>query len=169
MSMIYMDAPRATLSRTTSLALLLTLFTLLTGCAAVGTHEVSQLAPAQRRYPTDAPRGSDLDIIVVRKGSIIELANRTPHSYRNMQLWLNEQWVGIVDIAIGTDNVFDLNDFFDRHGRSYPVGGLLSPDRSQPLVHAELYDPATDHRHRITVQLPRRQAVRGTGGILSTD
>ncbi len=162
------DRIKATLRTSARIVTGLTLALAFTACAGRGPRMADEaLAPlAELRYPTDAPRGDDLDIVVVRSGSRIQLANRTPRSYRGMQLWLNEQWVGVADhIAIGVDNAFDLNNFVDQHGRTYPVAGLLAPDRSQPLVHAELFDPSTNERHRITVQLSRRQPVRGTSVV----
>src|SRR5690606_3242740 len=92
---------------------------------------------AQLRFPGEAPLGDDLDIVVVRHGSTIELANRTPNSYRDVQLWLNEQWVTVIEqIAIGTGNPPPLDTFGDRHGRTFPTAGLLTPEKTRPLVHA---------------------------------
>lgn len=103
-------------------------------------------------YPADAELGDDLDIVVSRRGGRIALANRTPHSYENVLLWLNRQYVHSAGrIAIGPDNTLVLRTFVNRYGETFPVGGLLSPDKGFPVVLAELYDPVTHKRHRLTM------------------
>ena len=140
-----------------SILLVLTL-TLTVGCAIRGPQlAASELAPlAELRYPADAPLGADLDMVVVREGGHIDVANRTAGSYSNVQLWLNEQWVTVAQrIDIGTDNRFLLSHFVDQHQRTFPVGGFLTPDRARQVVHAELFNPETGQRHRLTVQMER--------------
>ena len=106
----------------------------------------------QLRYPAAAEIGDDLDILVARDGSRIELANRTPRSYQGMQLWLNRQYVALPPtIGIGAGNSVTLRAFVNRHGETFPVAGVLSPDKGFPVVAAELYDPASGRRHRLTV------------------
>ena len=109
---------------------------------------------ASLAYPSDAERGGDFDIVIVHRGGAVEVNNLTARTYREMLLWLNEMYVSKVDqIQIGTKNRFELDWFVNRHGESYPKGGLLEPDKSFPVVSAELFDPATGRRHRLVVRM----------------
>ncbi|MCC7408918.1 MAG: hypothetical protein IT442_12670 [Phycisphaeraceae bacterium] len=111
--------------------------------------ELSQIV-----YPKDAPLGEDLDILVRRDGGTLRVVNRTPRKYENVQLWLNQQWVGKIDaIDIGQENTFSLGRFINQYGEKYPTAGLLNPDRALKLVLADIFDPATGKRHRLTVLL----------------
>jgi hypothetical protein len=110
-------------------------------------------ALAQLSYPEQAQRGPSLKVYVVRDGGEVRLANASAKRYEGMQLWLNRRFVHRVDeLAIGSGNRYDLARFVDRHGQTYPVAGLLSPQQTEPVVLAELYDPVTELRHRLTVQ-----------------
>lgn len=123
--------------------------------ASVLTDRVDQeqiQALRKLRYPADATVGDDLDILVVRRGGRITLSNRTPRSYENVLLWLNRQYVHPVGrIAIGPNNTIALRTCINHYGESFPVGGLLSPDKGFPVVLAEIHDPQTNTRHRLTV------------------
>lgn len=106
-------------------------------------------------YPSQSDRGQDLDILVVRKHDSISLINRTPRVYHNVEVWLNQQYVNVVPrLEIGKDasTRLALPSFIDSHGDVYPVGGLLTPEKNQPLLMAELFDPATGLRHHLLVQ-----------------
>ncbi len=103
-------------------------------------------------YPAAADVGEDLDIVISRRGGRISITNRTPRSYENVLLWLNRQYVHPAGrIAIGPDNILPLRTFINHYGESFPVGGLLSPDKGFPVVLAEMYDPVSNKRHRLTV------------------
>lgn len=105
-------------------------------------------------YPGQAPLGADLDVLVIRDGKHLTLANREPRSMDNVQIWLNQQWVTKVSrLSIGSQNRLDLRHFVNHYGEQYPTEGFLQPERSLRLVLAELYDPATNQRHRLSVQL----------------
>lgn len=92
-------------------------------------------------YPQGAPLGEDLDIIVRQEGGDIVVLNRTAGTYPKLALWLNQQYVRVVDrLPIGEAVELSLEGFFNERGQPYPVGGLLSPDRTAVLVLAELYD-----------------------------
>jgi hypothetical protein len=105
-------------------------------------------------YPGEAPLGADLDVLVIRDGAKLKLANREGQSFDDVQVWLNQQWVAKVGrLSIGSDNKFDLRHFVNRYGEQYPTAGFLQPERSLRLVLAELYDPETNQRHRLNVQL----------------
>jgi len=104
-------------------------------------------------YPTDAPHGPDLDVLLVPAGQEIRIINRTANGYSGMQLWLNQQYVrDSGTIQIGTDNALLLTDFINRYEEPYPVGTFLNPDQTQPLVLAELYDPRHNLRYRLLVR-----------------
>ncbi|MBI1337553.1 MAG: hypothetical protein GC164_11390 [Phycisphaera sp.] len=145
-----------------SLALLLLCFT--AGCQygngftwfnPAGPDEQTRKELAAMVYPSDAPVGQSLDIITQRDGSSITLDNRTPRSYENAQLWLNEQYVSLVGkITIGRDNRFTLTKFINMHGESFPVAGFLAPDRAFPVVSAVLVTTDADGqltKHPLTV------------------
>ncbi|MFI4861456.1 MAG: hypothetical protein ACIAXF_12345 [Phycisphaerales bacterium JB063] len=143
--------------RRLSAALLLALAPLAcVGCSTyrettASVDEVSRLAALD--YPADVPYGPDLDILLVRSNADIRLVNRTPHNYNGMVLWLNQQYAAQAgSIRIGTDNVRTLTDFINRHREPYPVGTLLNPDQTDPLVLAELYNPALNIKHRLLVR-----------------
>jgi len=96
----------------------------------------------QFEYPAAAPYGDDLDIELVVSGNTVTIANRTARAYRDVQLWLNQQHVTTVGhLPIGSGHRLQLSDFINEHGEPFPVGGFLNPDRSYPVVLAELYDP----------------------------
>lgn len=103
-------------------------------------------------YPADAPLGDDLDIILSRRGGRVTLINRTPRAYENVLVWLNRQYVHPAGrVAIGPDNSFALRTFINHFGEPFPIGGFLSPDKGFPVVLAEIHDPNTNTRHRLTV------------------
>lgn len=106
-------------------------------------------------YPAETEYGDDLDIIVQRQGrGSILINNRTAVPYEDMVLWLNRQYVRAMPrIQIGTENnLFDLAGWLNQHGEKFPVGGLLRPEQSRPVVLAELFDPVTNKRHRLVVR-----------------
>ncbi|MCC7145119.1 MAG: hypothetical protein IT443_01590 [Phycisphaeraceae bacterium] len=111
---------------------------------------------ASLTYPKDAPLGDDLDIVVERGKSHIRLINRTPRSYQNATLWLNQQYVGEavrIDIGSTKNNRLSLKKFTNQHGECFPIAGFLAPEKAQQLVLAELIDPQTGQRHRLLVQI----------------
>ncbi len=111
-------------------------------------------------YPADAPHGPDFDVLLVRSNDGVRLVNRTAQTYSGMQLWLNRQWVADSGtIRIGTDNERRLTDFINRLEEPYPVGTFLNPDQTQPLVLAELYNPAGNVRHRLLVRPGNEETI----------
>lgn len=127
---------------------------LVVGCVA--PLPVSQQEERQRLarldYPADAEHGPDLDIVVRRDGRHATLINRTPRTYRDVRIWLNQQYVReLAFIDIGPANKLDLTRWINEHREPFPVGTLLAPDKAFPVVLAELIDPATGLRHRLLV------------------
>jgi hypothetical protein len=142
--------------KTVSHVLLAALVLGLAACQSGGLDKKSVAELSALRYPETAPRTEDLDIVVRATGGTLKLTNRTPTAYHNVDLWLNEQYVTRVkEIKIaggGRGMSLPLSRFINRHGESFPVGGFLTPDKSFPVVHAELYDPATGACHRLLVR-----------------
>lgn len=126
------------------------------GCRAPGTPTPDeQVARQVPPFPQETPVGPPLDVVVVRDGGGITLVNRTPRSYRNVDLWLNEQYVRRIDaIEIGVNPTLPLRTFVNRFGESFPIGSFLRPERSAKLVLAEIHDPAANVRHKLIVQPP---------------
>jgi hypothetical protein len=105
---------------------------------------------ATLQYPADTELGPDLDLVAKRTGPRLQISNRTPRVIRNMQVWLNRQYVREVPlIAIGSENNFRLTRFINRHSEPYPTGTLLAPDESEPLLLVELFDPDAQLRYRV--------------------
>ena len=105
---------------------------------------------AELDYPAEAEYGPDLDIVVRRERDRVNLINRTPRSYRDVRIWLNQQYVrDVMRIDIGPDNEYLLGRWTNEHREGFPVGTLLAPDAADPIVLAELMDPATGLRHRL--------------------
>jgi hypothetical protein len=95
----------------------------------------------QFKYP-GPPRGDDLDIIVNKRDHNIIFTNRTATTFKNVRLWLNQQYVTVLDtFPVGQTLSIPVANFINKHGEPYPAGGLLTPDRGYALVLAELYDP----------------------------
>lgn len=104
-------------------------------------------------YPSDASVSDDLDVVVVRDGGALVLVNRTARRFENVQLWLNQQYVGLAPrIVIGDANRFDLLSFINEYGEPYPIGGLLTPEKTFPIVLAEMFDPGALARYRLLVR-----------------
>lgn len=136
--------------------LLVIALALATGCSALRDatappQTIKRLAALN--YPEDAPHGPDLDVLLIRRANSVQIVNRTAYPYAGMQLWLNRQWVADSgSIQVGTANTRTLTDFINRYEEPYPVGTFLNPDQTQPLVLAELYNPAENIRHRLLVR-----------------
>lgn len=134
------------------LTLILAVAVLVLGGCAITADERLAAELSKINYPRSAPLGDDLDIVVERVGADVTFVNRTARSFRDVQLWINQQYVNSpATIVAGSDNsnAISIGDFVDWHGRSYPYGGFLRPDRNYPIVLAEIFDPATGTRHRL--------------------
>jgi len=107
-------------------------------------------APAWVAYPKDAELGEDYDIVAIHARKELNLVNRCPRTFENVQVWLNQQYfVELARIRIGEDNRIPLSRFVNEHGESFPVAGLLTPDKGFPVLSCVLFDPATGKRHRL--------------------
>lgn len=116
----------------------------------LGTPDPGDQEP--RYYPFEAEVGESLDIEVERKGNAIQLVNRTVHSYKNGQIWLNQQYgADLAEVPIGAGPLLDMESFINEHGERYPVGRFLQPDRDKPLVLADLY--IDGKLHKLVVRL----------------
>ena len=146
-------------SRIIVYAEVLTTVLVLSGCMKQSTPgestpiEQLQVLP----YPSSAPVTADLDIVVRRDGGALMLVNRTARRFENVQIWLNQQHVGLVPrIAIGDANRFDLSSFINEYGEPYPIGGLLTPEKTFPIVLAEMFDPGAPARYRLLVRTGKK-------------
>lgn len=115
----------------------------------VSTPSNSSSARPWSAYPAQAALGADLDIVVTQAAGVVHVVNRTPRSYRNVQLWLNDQYVARVTIDIGPDNRIALTRFINEHAEHFPIAGILTPDKGFPILSCILFDPATGKRHRL--------------------
>lgn len=119
-------------------------------------------APMPVVYPAKLPVGPNLDIVVDQKRKYLLLTNRTASVYENVEIWLNRGYVATVDrIAIGSGIQIPLEKFIDRHGRQYPVAGILTPDKGYPVVLTEVVDPRTQQRHRLLTRKGKSQTYYG--------
>lgn len=141
---------------------------LIGGCetypADIPDAEIVQLA--ELPYPASSDYGDDLDIVVVYDANFfrsadVQLLNREPREIGPGLLWINQQYVTALaePIKIGTDNYVSLTSMINYYREPFPVGLFFTPDKSEPVVLAEFYDPTTDLRHRLYVQQPRLQAT----------
>ncbi len=125
----------------------------LAGCGFDGPSQATVEDLAATPYPAEAEYGPDLDIVLVRRGRTLKLINREAEAFEDKLLWLNRKYVGYADrIEIGTGNRLDLDRFINQYQEPFPRAMLFRPDRDRPVVLAELYDPLTQLKNRITVQ-----------------
>jgi len=126
----------------------------LAGCAAppmLGA-EAERARLATLSYPAEAEYGPDLDIVVRREGKQLVLINRTARTYRDVRVWLNQQYVReVTQINIGPNHPVNLTRWGNLYREAFPVGTLLTPDAAFPVVLAELVDLGTGLRHRLLV------------------
>ncbi len=89
-------------------------------------------------YPDDVVTTAQRDILLVRKGAKLTIYNRTAHVYRDFQLWLNGEYVAVIDeLKIGRLEL-GMRGFINEYGESFPVGHFLSPNKAYPVVLAEI-------------------------------
>lgn len=106
-----------------------------------------------RYYPDQAPLGQSLDVQITRTGRRqIALDNRTAGAYRDVTLWLNEQYGATIDeVPVGKGPTLNLLQFINQHGEPFPTGSFLSPELSREIVDAGF---EIDGRiHPLTVRL----------------
>jgi len=108
-------------------------------------------------YPAEVLVGPDLDVVLIQRGRSITLVNRTTTGFKDVQLWLNKQYVAKVsDLAVGASENIALDTAINKYGEAYPIGGLLNPDKTYPIVLAELLlgssGDASGLRHKIIVR-----------------
>lgn len=127
----------------------------LAGCGTASAGAQGRRAELARlEYPKDAPFGQDMDVLILPASQSITVVNRTAQPLGAVQLWLNQQYVGVVDgLAVGAKKQMSLADFINAHGESFPTAGFLAPDRALRLVHTEIFNPQTGRRHRAIVML----------------
>jgi hypothetical protein len=128
------------------------------GCST-GKPDAASIELGKTPYPESAPYADDLDIVATQKHGTLYLDNRTPNVFKDVQLWVNQQYVGLVpEIEIGhesSSNTIDLTKLVNRYGEAYPIGGFFTPDKTFPVVLVEVFDPASGKRHRLLAR-PRK-------------
>jgi hypothetical protein len=134
------------------------LLAIVAGCSS-DRPDAAAIELGKTPYPETASYGDDLDIVATQKRGTLYLDNRTPTVLKDVQLWVNQQYVGLVPlIEIGRDspsNEIDLTKLVNRFGEAYPIGGFFTPDKTFPVVLVEVYDPATGKRSRLLTR-PRK-------------
>lgn len=140
----------------------------LPGCRGVSAvvNQAEREAFSELPYPEQAEVGPALDVHVERDGREIRVINLTPRPLGRVQIWLNAEYVRVVEgLPIGTTEL-SLPRWVNQYSEPYPVGTLLSPDRNQPLALAELYDPQTGLRQQLVVR--RTDDKRATGSLTTS-
>ncbi len=108
---------------------------------------------AELPYPADAENGADLDMTVKKQGESLVIVSREPRSFENVQIWMNRQYVTVVDRIATADRIEAPLDFFvNKHGESFPTGWLLAPEKARPVLTAEVYNPETGLKHRLVAE-----------------
>lgn len=104
-------------------------------------------------HPADAPLGPEVDVVVVARNASVELINRTAEPFRDVRVWLNEQYVSPrTSVEPGEKRRLDLRRFVNALEEPFPIGTLLEPDAGRPVLLAELHDAALGVRYRLPVQ-----------------
>jgi hypothetical protein len=89
---------------------------------------------ATQPYPRDRHTTNTLDMQVFRRGTDMEIVNSTAHSYRNINLWVNQRYVlPIESLAAGETKRVSLWDFFDEYGERFYAGGFFRSYPATPL------------------------------------
>ncbi len=122
------------------LSLVLLVAATLVGCVSplpVGSAEEREELAAMR-YPEDAPVDDPLHVDVERTGETVRFINREPRAFRDLTLWINQEYAGRVErLDIGPGNTTSLRRFVNRYGERFPVGRFLAPDETVALVSVE--------------------------------
>ncbi|MEO0513236.1 MAG: hypothetical protein AAF108_10125 [Planctomycetota bacterium] len=90
-------------------------------------------------YPEPSPRGSTLDVQVVRDETEIRLTNTTARSFPAGRLWVN-QWFSreVPEFEVGASWSYSLYGFRDEHGEVFRAGGFFASEQPEVVVTVEL-------------------------------
>ncbi len=89
---------------------------------------------ATRPYPHELHTTNLIDIQVFRDDQDIELVNATPHTYSNVDVWINQRFVRHVEaIPAGETIRLSLWDFFDERGERVNAGGIWRTQEPTPV------------------------------------
>lgn len=118
---------------------------------------------AQRQphiYPQAMPLGKELSLEVTRVDRRhIRIENRTAVPYEKVQVWLNEQYGGTLDVLpIGDSGSISLAQFLNEFGEPFPVGAFLEPEKAAAVVAAVIL--VEGQLHPISVDLPANWRYR---------
>jgi hypothetical protein len=129
---------RTMLIRTALLSTIIAALTLLlpgAGCA----WQRSNPALATRPYPMYLHRAESIDIQVFREGTMLEVVNTTPRSYRDFDLWVNQRFVRHVkSLPAGETVRLSLRDFYDELGEPFRAGGFFRTEAPMPVRLVEM-------------------------------
>lgn len=127
---------------TTSTVVSMIVVCIIVGCKnnqVVDTDRMERIARlAYLPYPADVPFGPDLDVVVTRGKTTLRLHNRSVTDLRNVQLWINQQYVAHVHhIPVTTGGTTP------GITEGLPILGKLSAD-DIPIIEAVLHGQSGD-------------------------
>ena len=94
---------------------------------------------ATRPYPDALHTTNVADMQVFRRGTSIEIVNATAHSYREVDLWLNQRYVcHVSEIPAGQSTTLSLWDFHDEFGDAFNAGGFFRSYEATPVRMVEI-------------------------------
>jgi len=94
---------------------------------------------ATRPYPARLHTTNVADMQVFREGASIKVVNSTAHSYRDFDLWVNQQFVRHVDaLSAGDAITLSLWDFHDEYGNMFNAGGFFRSYEPSPVRLVEI-------------------------------
>ncbi len=89
---------------------------------------------ATRPYPHELHTTNLIDIQVFRDDQDIELVNATPHTYSNVEVWINQRFVRHVEVIPAGETIrLSLWDFFDERGERVNAGGFWRTQEPTPV------------------------------------
>ncbi len=100
------------------------------GCAS----QLYDASRATRPYPHELHTTNLIDIHVFRDDQDLELVNATPHTYSNVDVWINQRFVRHVEVIPAGETIrLSLWDFFDERGERVNAGGFWRTQEPTPV------------------------------------
>lgn len=126
---------------------------LLAGCSGPRSHPER----ATRPYPAELHTTEVLTMQVFRDGSEIEIVNATPHTWRDVDLWVNQRYVQrVAELPAGATRTFSLWDFYDELGETMNAGGFFRFYAPTPVRLVEIQPGETQPmRGLVTIRAER--------------
>lgn len=102
-----------------------TLLLFLNGCQGV-RYDPSR---ATRQYPQELHHANSVNIQVFRHDTSIEIINATTQSFKDFDVWINQQFVHRLEtLPAGQTVSVSLWEFYDVRGESFNAGGFWRAD-----------------------------------------